>query len=53
MRASKWRKPNILQMAAIIADDNTITDQIELAKNFYNFFTSIGTYKPPKENPSY
>ena len=26
-----------------IADDNTITDPIEIAENFNNFFTSIGT----------
>ena len=28
-------------VSAIIADDNTITDPIEIAENFYNFFTSI------------
>ena len=30
-------------VSAIISDDNTITDPIEIAQNFNNFFTSIGT----------
>ena len=30
-------------VSGIIADDNTITDPIEIAENFNNFFTSIGT----------
>ena len=27
----------------VISDDNTVTDPIEIAQNFYNFFISIGT----------
>ena len=30
-------------MYAIIADDNTITDTIEIAENFNYFFTSTGS----------
>ena len=30
-------------VSAIIAEDNTITDPIEIAENFNNFFTSICT----------
>ena len=30
-------------VSSLFADDNTITDPIEIAENFNNFFTSIGT----------
>ena len=30
-------------VSAIIANDNTITDSFEIAENFNNFFTLIGT----------
>ena len=33
-------------VSVIIADDNTITDPIEIAKNFSNFLTSIGIKTP-------
>ena len=32
----------VVMVSAIIADNNTITDPIEIAENFNNFFTSIG-----------
>ena len=37
-------------ISAIIADDSTITDPIEIAENFNNFFTSVGT-NPQKRIP--
>ena len=37
---------------AIIADNNTITDPIEIAENFNNFFTSIGTKLQKKIPPT-
>ena len=39
-------------MSAIIADDNTITDPIEIVENFNNFFTSIGTNLQNKTPPT-
>ena len=39
-------------VTAIIADDNTITDPIEIAENFNNFFTSIGTNLQKKIPPT-
>ena len=49
---------NILQknknggnVSAIISDDNTITDPIEIAQNFNNFFTSIVTNLQKKIPP--
>ena len=38
--------------SAIIADDNTITDLIELAQNFNNFFASIGIKLQKKLPPT-
>ena len=35
----KQKRGNV---SAIIVDDTTITDPIEIAENFNNFFTSIG-----------
>ena len=42
------KKQNGGNVSTIIADDNTITDPIEIAENFNNFFTSIGTNLPKK-----
>ena len=52
---SSRKSKNDGNVSAIIADDNTITDPIEIAQNFNNFVTSIGTnfqkkIPPTKEN---
>ena len=39
-------------VSATIADDNNITDPIEIAENFHNFFTSIGTNLQKKIPPT-
>ena len=39
---SSIKSKNGSNVSAIIANDNTITDPIEIAQNFNNFFTSIG-----------
>ena len=39
-------------VSAIISDDNTITNPIEIAQNFNNFFTSIGTNFQKKIPPT-
>ena len=39
-------------VSAIISDDNTITNPIEIAQNFNNFFTSIGTNLQKKIPPT-
>ena len=39
-------------VSAIIADDNTITDPIEIAENLNNFFTSVGTNLQKKIPPT-
>ena len=39
-------------VSVIIADDNTITDPIQIAENFNNFFTSISTNLQKKIPPT-
>ena len=39
-------------VSAIIADDNTITNPIEIAENFNDFFTSIGANLQKKTPPT-
>ena len=51
---SKKKKKDGSNVSAIISDDNTLTDPIEIAQNFNNLFTSIVTNLqkkiPPKKN---
>ena len=43
---SSRKNKNGGNVSAIIADDNTITDPVEIVQNFNNLFTSIGpTFK--------
>ena len=46
------RKNNSGNVSAIISDDNTITNPIEVAQNFNHFFTSIGTNLQKKIPPT-
>ena len=39
-------------VSTITADDNIVTDEIEMAENLTNFFTSIGTNLPKKIAPT-
>ena len=48
---SSRKSKNDDNVSAIIADDNTITDPIEIAQNFNNFFASIGR-NPQNKIPS-
>ena len=49
---SSRKNKNDGNISAIISDDNTITDPIEIAQNFNNFFTSIGTNFQKKTPPT-
>ena len=48
---SSRKNKNNSNVSAIISDDNTITDPIEIAQNFNNFFTSIVTNLQKKIPP--
>ena len=48
---SSRKNKNGSNVSAIISDDNTITDPIEIAQNFNNFFTSIVTNLQKKIPP--
>ena len=48
---SSRKNKNDSNISAIISDDNTITDPIEIAQNFNNFFTSIVTNLQKKIPP--
>ena len=48
---SSRKNKNNSNISAIISDDNTITDPIEIAQNFNNFFTSIVTNLQKKIPP--
>ena len=55
---ARYTWDNILQknksgnVSAIIADDNNIIDPSEIAQNFNNFFTSVGTNLQKKIPPT-
>ena len=49
---SSRKNKNSSNVSVIISDDNTITDPIEIAQNFNNFFTSIGTNLQKKISPT-
>ena len=49
---SSRKNKNGGNVSAIISDDNTITDPVEIAQNFNNFFTSIGTNLQKKILPT-
>ena len=49
---SSRKNKNGGNVSAIISDDNTITDPVEIAQNFNNFFTSIGTNLQKKIPPT-
>ena len=49
---SSRKNKNDGNVSAIIADDNTITDPIEIAQNFNNFFTLIGPNLQKKIPPT-
>ena len=49
---SSRKNKNNGNVSAIIADDNTVTDPIEIAQNFNNFFTSIGPNLQKKIPPT-
>ena len=49
---SSRKNKNNSNVSAIISDDNTITDPIEIAQNFNNFFTSIGINLEKKIPPT-
>ena len=49
---SSIKNKNGINVSAIIANDNTITDPIEIAQNFNNFFTSIGPNLQKKIPPT-
>ena len=46
------KNKNSGNVSAIISDDNTITDPVEIAQNFNNFFTSIGANLQKKISPT-
>ena len=49
---SSTKNKNGGNVSAIISDDNTITNPVEIAQNFNNFFTSIGTNLQKKIPPT-
>ena len=49
---SSRKNKNGGNVSAIISDDNTITNPVEIAQNFNNFFTSIGTNLQKKIPPT-
>ena len=49
---SSRKNKNGGNVSAIISDDNTIMDPVEIAQNFNNFFTSIGTNPQTKIPPT-
>ena len=49
---SSRKNKNGGNVSAIVSDDNTITDPVEIAQNFNNFFTSIGTNLQKKIPPT-
>ena len=49
---SSRKNKNSGNVPAITSDDNTITDPVEIAQNFNNFFTSIGTNLQKKIPPT-
>ena len=49
---SSRKNKNSGNVSAIISDDNTITDPVEIAQNFNNFFTSIGANLQKKISPT-
>ena len=49
---SSRKNKNGGNVSAIISDDNTITNPVEIAQNFNNFFTSIGTNLQKKILPT-
>ena len=49
---SSRKNKNGSNVSAIFFDDNTITDPIEIAQNFNNFFTSIGANLQKKIPPT-
>ena len=49
---SSRKNKNSGNVSAIISGDNTITDPVEIAQNFNNFFTSVGANLQKKISPT-